>query len=256
MSADDRAGYDAALLRARRSAFPPGEYVGQESFMTGTEILSLARRAAIGPGTTVLDLCCGTAGPGRLVTAELGCTYRGLDRSAGAIEVARARTSGLDCQFGVADLPPVPARGVDVVLLLETMLAFEDKGPLLSEVAACLVPGGRFAFTVEEGPPLSEAERAAMPAADTVWPIRLPDLVAQLGRAGLDLRWMQDRTRSHRDVAGALVACFEAERPAIAAGLGGAAADALLAAHRLWSSWMGSGRVRKLAIVAEKPNLS
>jgi hypothetical protein len=101
---------------------------------------------------------------------------------------------------------------------------------------------------------LSDAERTAMPAADTVCPIRLPDLVAQLGRAGLDLRWMQDRTRSHRDVAGALVACFEAERAAIAAGLGGAAADALLAAHRLWSSWMGSGRVRKLAIVAERPN--
>ena len=254
-SVDDRAGYDAALLRARRSAYPPGEYVGQESFMTGTEILSVARRAAIGPGTTVLDLCCGTAGPGRLVTAELGCTYRGLDRSASAIEVARARTSGLDCQFVVADLPPVPARGVDVVLLLETMLAFEDKGPLLGEVAACLVPGGRFAFTVEEGLPLSEAERAAMPAADTVWPSPLPDLVAQLGRAGLDLRWMQDRTRSHRDVAGALVACLEAERPAIAADLGGAAVDDLLAAHRLWSSWMGSGRVRKLAIVTEKPNV-
>jgi hypothetical protein len=95
-----------------------------------------------------------------------------------------------------------------------------------------------------------------MPAADTVWPIRLPDLVAQLGRAGLDLRWMQDRTRSHRDVAGALVACLEDERPAIAAALGEAAVDDLLAAHRLWCTWMASGRVRKLAVVAEKPRVS
>jgi SAM-dependent methyltransferase len=255
MSPDDRSRFDAAMLRARLSAYPPGEFVGQESFMTRTEILSVARRAAIGPGVTVLDLCCGTAGPGRLVTAELGCTYRGLDRSAGAIEVARGRTAGLGCGFEVAEVPPVPDREVDVVLFLETMLAFRDKEPLLSEVAACLVPGGRFAFTVEEGSPLSAAERAAMPAADTVWPIRLADLVAQLRHASLELRWMQDRTRSHRDVAEALVAGLEAERPAIAADLGGDVVEDLLAAHRLWSAWMASGRVRKLAMVTEKPDV-
>ena len=252
MRLDERTAYDAALRRARLAAYPSGEFVGQESFMTRTEILSLARSASIRPGVSVLDLCCGVAGPGRLVTAELGCTYRGLDRSPSAIAVARARASGLDCRFEVAEIPPVPGTKVDVVLLLETMLAFEDKRPLLHEVAGALAAGGRFAFTVEEGPPLSSAERAAMPAADTVWPILLADLLAQLGHVGLDLRWIRDRTRSHRSVADALVAGFEVERSAIAADLGDGIIDDLVAAHRLWSSWMGSGRIRKLAVVAEK----
>lgn len=91
-----------------------------------------------------------------------------------------------------------------------------------------------------------------MPAADTVWPIPLVDLVAQLGGVGLDLRRMRDRTRWHRSVADALVAGFEVERSAIAAELGDHLIDDLVDAHRLWSSWLGCGRVRKLAVVAER----
>lgn len=247
-----RTAYDAALRRARLAAYPPGEFVGQESFMTRTEILAMAREASVGPGVSVLDLCCGVAGPGRLVTAEMGCVYRGVDRSASAIQVARARATGLDCRFEVAEVPPVPDTVVDVVLLLETMLAFEDKEPLLRGIADALAPGGRFAFTVEEGLPLTAAEEQAMPCADTVWPVRLPDLLARLGDVGLDLRWVRDLTRSHRRVADGLVTALEAERSAIAADLGHAAVDDLLAAHRLWSSWMGSSRIHKLAVVTEK----
>jgi SAM-dependent methyltransferase len=252
MRRPERTVYDAALRRARLAAYPPGEFVGQESFMTRTEILAMAREASVGPGVSVLDLCCGVAGPGRLVTAELGCAYRGVDRSASAIQVARARATGLDCRFEVAEVPPVPDTVVDVVLLLETMLAFEDKEPLLRGIADALAPGGRFAFTVEEGLPLTDAEEQAMPCADTVWPVRLPDLLARLGDVGLDLRWVRDLTRSHRRVADGLVTALEAERSAIAADLGHAAVDDLLAAHRLWSSWMGSGRIHKLAVVTEK----
>ena len=92
----------------------------------------------------------------------------------------------------------------DVVLLLETMLAFADKETLLRGVSTALVPGGRFAFTVEDGRLLTRAEREAMPDADTVWPIPLSELVARLASVGLEVRWMQECTRSHRVVADAL----------------------------------------------------
>ena len=36
----------------------------------------------------------------------------------------------------------------------------------MDEVARVLEPGGRFAFTVAEGRPLTQQERARMPAAD------------------------------------------------------------------------------------------
>src|SRR5262245_8785420 len=78
-----------ALHRARPRAYGPGEFVGQESLMRASEILSLARRAGVGPEASVLDLCCGVAGPGRMITRALGCTYVGLDRSFAAVTIAR-----------------------------------------------------------------------------------------------------------------------------------------------------------------------
>ena len=222
--------------------------------MRAGEIRSLAVRAGIGPGVSVLDLCCGVAGPGRFITAELGCAYLGVDASAGAVELARGRAQAgqLPCRFEVARVPPVPAGPFDVVLLLETMLAFADKQSLLSGVSSALSPGGRFAFTVEEGPPLTMAERAAMPDADTVWLVPLPDLVASLDRVGLRVRWMAEHSAAHRETVDALIDTFQAERAAIAAVVGRAAVDELLAAHRLWSEWLAHGRVRKFAVVAER----
>ena len=45
MRQDDRAPFDRALQRARVSAYAPGEFVGQESFMTAGEIRALAVQA-------------------------------------------------------------------------------------------------------------------------------------------------------------------------------------------------------------------
>ena len=252
MTDDRRAAHDSALFAARLAAYPPGEFVGQESFMRASEIRALAARAGIGPGVSVLDLCCGVAGPGRFLAAELGCRYLGVDASPGAIAVARERAADLPCRFEVATVPPVPAGPFDVVLLLETMLAFEDKAPLLRGVAAALPLGGRFAVTVEEGQPLSAAERSSMPNADTVWPVPLPDLCAGLERVGLEVRWLEEHTDRHRETVDGLIDAFTCEAPAIDARLGPGPVDELLTGHRLWSDWLGRRRVRKFALVAEK----
>jgi SAM-dependent methyltransferase len=250
---DERAPFVRALERARVSAYAPGEFVEQESFMGAAEILAVARQAGIGPRTSVLDLCCGVAGPGRFITRTLACTYVGVDLSASAIEIARERAGDLPCRFEVAPIPPVPRGPFDVVLLLETMLAFADKETLIREISRALAPGGRFAFTMEEGTPLSEAERARMPDADTVWPATLPQMLDCLERYGLVVRWQEDRSRSHHAVVGSLIAAFEADATNIAAHIGDRALDELLTAHRLWSEWLRDGRIRKLALVAEKP---
>ena len=225
----------AALERARRSAHAPGE-----GFMTAGEIRALAARAGIGPGVSVLDLCCGTAGPGRLLTRELGCAYLGVDASASAVAVARERARDLPCRFAVAQIPPLPAGAFDVVLLLETMLAFEDKDALVREVAATLRPGGRFAFTLEEGAPLTAAERAAMPNGDTVWLTALDEMIASLERAGLTLTWHGDHSRAHRATAQALADAY--------AHIG---IEDLVASHERWVEWLDERRVRKLAVVAD-----
>ena len=233
--------FDEALRRAQEAAFGPGEYVEQQSFVSASEIRTLAEQAALGPGVSLLDLCCGIAGPGRFLTRELGCDYLGVDASASAVTLARVRAGGLRCRFEVARIPPLPSGAFDVVLLLETLLAFRDKAALLDHVSRALPVGGRFAFTVEEGLPLTEAERAQMPAAYTVWLIPLGELHDLLARAGLVVGWQQDWSESHRSTAASLAAAYAAE------GL-----EDLVTSHRLWSEWLASGRVRKFALVAER----
>ncbi len=252
MKQDERAPFDQALRRARESAYPPGEYVEQESFMRAGEIRILAARAGITRGVSVLDLCCGVAGPGRFITRELGCAYLGVDLSPSAIEIARERAGELPCRFEVVRVPPLPPGQFEVVLLLETMLAFAEKEPLLRAVSRALSSGGRFAFTLEEGAPLTEVERAQMPDADTVWLTPLEEIVTSLAKIGLVVRWQEDMSGAHRAVADSLIDVFSADGPEIAAQIGRRALEDLLAAHRLWSRWLQDGRVRKFAVVTEK----
>jgi len=253
MRQDDRTPFDRALHRARVSAYAPGEFVGQESFMTAGEIRALGVRAGIGPGVDVLDLCCGIAGPGRFLTRELGCRYLGVDASASAIALARQRAGDLPCRFLVGHVPPLPTGPFDVVLVLETMLGFRDKDAVAREIFPALRPGGRFACTLEEGAPLTAAERTSMPDADTVWLTPLDEMVATLERAGLKVTWSEDHSHAHRATAQALADAFAADGDAIAARVGRRALDELLAAHRLWIDWLGAGRVRKVALVAQRP---
>jgi SAM-dependent methyltransferase len=241
-----------ALERAQAAAYPAGEYVGQESFMRAAEIRGLARQAGVGPGVPVLDLCCGMAGPGRMITAESGCRYLGVDESASAVATARQLAGELPCRFEQAHLPPLPEGRFEVVLLLETMLAFPDKEALVGDVARTLERGGRFAFTVEEGRPLTRQEQSGMPAADTVWPTDLATLTHVLHNAGLAVTWQQEHSSAHHAVATALLRCYRDNSAQIADQIGEQATAELITAHQRWSDWLGSGRVRKFAMVAEK----
>jgi SAM-dependent methyltransferase len=252
MKQDERAPFVQALREARVAAYPTGEFVEQESFMSASEIRALANRAGIAPPVSVLDLCCGIAGPGRFITRELGCTYLGVDYSSSAIDLARQSAGDLPCQFEVLHIPPIPSGPFEVVLLLETMLAFPNKKRLLEEISRALVSGGRFAFTMEEGLPLTKSERASMPDADTVWLTPLPEMLAYLERFGFVVSWQEDWSRPHSAVAASLLGAFATEAPDIAAQIGQQALEELLVAHRLWSSWLREGRVRKIAVVAEK----
>lgn len=255
MRQDNRQPFVDALAEARLLAYSKGEFVDQESFMQASEILELARRAGITRQSRVLDLCCGVAGPGRHIVRHLACGYLGLDYSASALEIAaqRAEAEGLVCSFELAHLPPLPPMtNFDVVLLLETMLAFANKPQILREMAGSLTVGGRLALTFEEGSPLQSSEQLEMPDSDTVWLTPLPQMLQWIEEAGLALIWQHDCSHQHLQVAESLLAAFQAHEGEISSQIGARALDELLQAHRLWVHWLGTGRVRKFALVAEK----
>jgi hypothetical protein len=132
------------------------------------------------------------------------------------------------------------------------MLAFPDKQSLLAEIVGALEVGGRFAFTVEEGRPLTRGEQELMPDADTVHLVELAELTAMLHDVGLTVTWHEECTASHRAIAAALLRSFGTHRDEIAQTIGGRPLAELIAAHRLWCDWLSTGRVRKFAMVAEK----
>jgi hypothetical protein len=91
-----------------------------------------------------------------------------------------------------------------------------------------------------------------MPAADTVWLTPLDQMAACLERAGLVVTWLEDHSHAHRAMAQALAGALATDAEDIAARIGRRGLDELLAAHRLWVEWLDEGRVRKLALVAER----
>jgi hypothetical protein len=91
-----------------------------------------------------------------------------------------------------------------------------------------------------------------MPDADTVWLVEIDEMLALLDRVGLVVDWQEDRSESHAATAEALTAAFAADAVDIRAQIGDKALEELLSAHQLWSDWLRTGRVRKIALVAEK----
>jgi cyclopropane fatty-acyl-phospholipid synthase-like methyltransferase len=256
-AASTRARKALVLGQSHDGAYGGGGYVGQESFMTAPQILALAQACGIEPGSRVLDLCCGVGGPALYLVHRLGCRLVGLDVSEEAVAVAQAeagaRRLAQRTRFLVANSAALPLFAeFDAVLLLETMLAIADKASLLRAVRPLLRPAGRFGLTIEVGHPLAPEERQAMPDGDRVWLVAADAFCDLLEASGFALRRVDDLTVSHAAVARNLALAFAHHRQSIAGHVGDEACAGLITSHTIWARWLESGRVRKLAIIAER----
>lgn len=238
-------------------AFPPAEYIGQESFMTASEILALARAAGVARDTRVLDLCCGTGGPARFLTETTGCRLVGVDRSTAAIARARALSYGRRLQpqpqflVGAAGSLPLAAR-FDTVLIFDSIVAIKDKAKLLQEVRCLLRRGGRFGLTLDEGLPLSPEEQRPAPEGRHTWLIPEATLLGMLRTHGFAVCERENHSQGHLERACQLLAVFKRERAALIRALGAARYEHLSALYRQWRAWLGGARVRSLAFVLER----
>jgi sarcosine/dimethylglycine N-methyltransferase len=110
----------------------------QDHFGGLAAVDELARRAGIGPGSRVLDVCSGVGGPARYLAHRYGCRVTGLDVTESRHEAAvrLTRLVGLDhaveFRLGNALAMPFADGAFDVVIGQEAWAHVPDKPRLVS----------------------------------------------------------------------------------------------------------------------------
>src|SRR5262249_20498106 len=170
-----RAGYDAvyaALPRsdtfnrlwcsnAYRDEFPAEfAHIG---FLTLGEAQRLLALLAPGPGEVVVDVACGTGGPGLWTAQQAGASLIGVDPSPAGLAAARQRAART-CLDGRARFEPgscdntqLPGESAEVVMSIEAVQYAPDKRAGLREFARILRRGGRLGLICFETAPAKTA---------------------------------------------------------------------------------------------------
>ena len=200
----------------------------QDHYGGPAAVETLARRAGIGPGSRVLDVCAGLAGPARVLAHRRGCRVVACElnhgRAAGGARLTRL--VGLHARIATvrADARALPfaSSSFDACISQEGLLHIDDKAAVLAECHRVLAPGGRLAFTDWIAQPrLGERERDRLRrwmAATTLQ--GLDGYRARLGRAGFSAVEAEDVSIEWRAILRERRARFRATRAEAVATLG------------------------------------
>jgi cyclopropane fatty-acyl-phospholipid synthase-like methyltransferase len=208
--------------QVRREAF--GEDIGQNSWLTATELHKFLTWLPLSPGKSLLDVGCGAGGPALWIAARTGCSVVGIDAHEQAVANANAmatdRGVARTTEFRVADASqplPFPDDRFDVVTCIDAINHFRDRPKTVAEWNRVLKPGGRMLFTdpiVMTGP-LTNAEISIRTSAGlyVLVPAGYDEQV--LSQCGLRLVACENVTQNMADVAGRRRAARETHAAAL-----------------------------------------
>ena len=195
---------------------------------------ALVRRAGIGAGSRVLDVCAGLGGPARFLAHRLGARVTALDVHAGrsAASARLTRLVGLERSVRAvradAQALPFASGAFTAVVSQEGLLHVPDKAAVLAECRRVLVPGGRIAFSdwiatarLDDGDRARLREWMAAVSIQTIAGYR--SRLARAGFAGIE---SEDLSREWSGILRERLAAFRGARPALLARLGPARYDA------------------------------
>jgi SAM-dependent methyltransferase len=106
---------------------------------------AVAGATAVGPGTRVLDVGCGSGEFCRLA-ADLGAAVSGIDAAEGMIAVARRQAPSADLRIGAMEALPWPEASFEVVTAFNALQFAADFLAALAEARRVTRPGGRIAI--------------------------------------------------------------------------------------------------------------
>lgn len=192
----------------RREAF--GEDIGQNSWLTVEEQDGFLGWLNLSPGKILLDVACGTGGPGLRTAAITGCCLVGIDAHERAVSTGRllATQRGLStfAEFRVADAAerlPFPNDSFDAITCIDAINHLSDRRLVISEWARLLKPGGTLLFTdpTTVTGPLTNTEIAVR--SSTGFYLFVPPEYDErvVAQCGLHLFQVQDVTRNMAEVA-------------------------------------------------------
>jgi ubiquinone/menaquinone biosynthesis C-methylase UbiE len=185
--------------KALDSLAPEDLFAWDQDHYGGIEAVQiLARRARIGAGSRVLDVCGGLGGPARVLAHRFGAIVTVLDlngrRCAGALRLTRlVRLSGrVRVVRGDAERLPFARGTFAAAISQEGLLHVPDKAAVLRECARVLRPGGRLAFTDWIATPrLGDSERRRLAEWMSAVTVQTIDgyraFLTRAGFAGLDV---------------------------------------------------------------------
>ncbi len=112
--------------------------------------------AAVGAGTRLLDVGCGT-GATLVLARQRGAEVAGLDVCDPLLAIARDRLPDADLVLGEADALPFPDGGFDAVVGVNAFQFAADPRIALAEAARVLAPGGRVVASLFAEPERSQS---------------------------------------------------------------------------------------------------
>lgn len=136
----------------RREAF--GEDIGQNSWLTASELAAFLSWLNLSSGQTILDVACGSGGPALRMAASTGCSVVGIDFHELAISTAKliaSRRKPKDrAEFHLLDATqalPFPDASFDAIICIDAINHFPNRRSVIAEWTRLLKPRGRLLFT-------------------------------------------------------------------------------------------------------------
>ena len=138
----------------RRELFDDDQDIGQNGWLSRSEIESFGTWLGLGAGKSLLDIACGSGGPALHACATTGCSVTGVDIHEAGIARAKERASseGLSdrARFVVTDGGTRLAfddDSFDALTCIDAVNHLPDRTAVLAEWRRLIKPGGRMVFT-------------------------------------------------------------------------------------------------------------